>query len=346
MIKSHFTFAFLFLMAGAVLLTSCSSDSSSSSDNGTLDIPAYKSVSAIYQVTQTSSQYSSIEFTESGNYIITKKSSASAPARRSNAEINSIISAPWSTDITRSTSYGNIITGKYTTNGNKYTLEGFGTITVVTSGDTAVSLEIAENGGSSYTLTAAKKTQEAGSEKTTKLCRSWKIASLGLETSMKIQDPNGKQQSYSFNKTVNGGNLPELMYLFYADMMVWAANISSQNGEKITQEMIEEQLKSQKEKIQRQYKTVETCLFSQAGTYMVTYGDNSLAVATWAWKNSSQDVLQYSWNYANMNSSGVSGSCDISFKGSKCILVENASGSDGSIQDMNMIMTYTLEEIK
>ena len=343
MIKSHFTFAFLFLMAGAVSLTSCSSDSSS--ESRTLDIPAYKSVSAIYQITQASSQYSSIEFTESGNYIVTKKSSYNAPARRSVAEINSIFSNPWSMAETRSTSYGNIITGKYTVDGNKYTLEGFGTITVVTSGDTAVSLEIAETGSSSYTLTAAKNTQKAGSENTTKLCRSWRIASLGLKASMKIKDPNNNLQSYDFDKTVSGGNLAELMSAFYGNMIKWAAKISNQAGENVTQEMIDQQIKSQDEKIRSAYKTVETCLFSQAGTYMVTYGDKSLAIATWAWKNDKQDVLQYSWNYANMNSN-VSGSCDISFKGNKCIMTEETNLSDGSNQNMNITITYTLEEIK
>lgn len=344
MTRSHFIFAFLFLMAGAVSLTSCSSDSDGNSDNGTLEVPAYKGVSAIYQVIESSSQYSSVEFTESGNYIIVKNSS-NAPAMRSKAAINSIFSSPWSSSVTRSTSYGNIITGKYTVNGNVFNLEGFGTITVVTSGGTAVSLEITENGGSSYTLTAAKNTQEAGSEKTTKLCRSWKIASLGLKASMKVEDPTGKMQSYDYNKTINGGNMPELMFDFYSDMTKWAVKISNQLGENVSQEELDRALQKQKAQIQSQYKTVETCLFSQAGTYMVTYGDGSLAIATWAWKNSSQDVLQYSWNYANMNSN-VSGSCDISFKGSKCIMEETSSFSDGTIQGMNTLMTYTLEEIK
>lgn len=41
-------------------------------------------------------------------------------------------------------------------------------------------------------------------------------------------------------------------------------------------------------------------IFTNAGSYVVFYKDNSLAVATWTWENDSQTKLRYSWNYADM----------------------------------------------
>lgn len=63
-------------MGSAISFTSCSSSSDDDGDNGTLDPPAYKSVSALYEVTSSGSKYSTIEFTESGNYIISTVASS------------------------------------------------------------------------------------------------------------------------------------------------------------------------------------------------------------------------------------------------------------------------------
>lgn len=343
MIKKHFFFTFLLLMGSVISFTSCSS-SDDDGDNGTLDPPAYKSSSALYQVTSSNSKYSSIEFTESGSYIVVAKSAINHAMQNTEGKKFSFAMAPWVEASTRATTSGNIITGKYTVDGNKYILEGFGTITVNTSGDTTVSLEIAETGSEPYTLTAAKKNQMPGSEQTDKLCRSWKVASLGMKASFNVEGA----QSFNFDKTVEGGNIAELMATFYADMMNWAANLSRQYGEEIPQDMLNKQIEEQKKEIYKAYTTFESVIFSQAGTYMVTYGNGTLAVATWAWKDNSNSVLQYSWNYANMNASGASGECGIQFKGSKCIMTENQSANniDTVVKGADMTMTYTLEEIK
>lgn len=336
MIKKHLFFAFLLLMGSAISFTSCSSSSDDDGDNGTLDPPAYKSVSALYEVTSSGSKYSTIEFTESGNYIISTVASSRVMKDFEDEEF-SFTKAPWQDQLTRSTSYGNIITGKYTVDGNKYTLEGFGTITVNTSGSSTVSLEIGETGSQPYTLTAAKKNQKQDSEQTSKLCRSWKVQSIGLKASY-VYD---KSHTFNFDKTVNGGNLAELMTLFYTDMINWAADIYRQNGQSISQAEIDKAIESQKKRFYASIKGIDGLLFSQAGTYMVTYSDETLAIATWSWQDDTSNILQYSWNYQNMNSN-VSGVCAIDFKGSKCIVTE--ARNDGNTTDA--IVTYTLVEIK
>ena len=72
---------------------------------------------------------------------------------------------------------------------------------------------------------------------------------------------------------------------------------------------------------------------------MVTYGNGTLAIATWSWEASNSNILQYSWDYGNMNSAAFSGKCEIQFSGSQCILTE-----DKEINGIASKMTYTLSE--
>ena len=74
-------------------------------------------------------------------------------------------------------------------------------------------------------------------------------------------------------------------------------------------------------------------------SYMVTYGNGTLAIATWSWEASNSNILQYSWDYGNMNSAAFSGKCEIQFSGSQCILTE-----DKEINGIASKMTYTLSE--
>ena len=83
---------------------------------------------------------------------------------------------------------------------------------------------------------------------------------------------------------------------------------------------------------------IKQFLFSQSGTYMVTYGDESLAIATWSWEDKNSNVLNYSWDYGSMESE-LSGEAKISFKDNNCIITE-----EQEMDGVKMTMTYTLEE--
>ena len=134
-----------------------------------------------------------------------------------------------------------------------------------------------------------------------------------------------------------------LMYNLYAQVITWVVSVS---GESVPQSYIDEQLADFKKKAASNYPVVENMLFSQAGTYMVTYGDGRLAVSTWTWEGSAFDKIHYSWNYANMNSTGASGDCKVEFIGNRCIITEEKSGAADVISGANIKTIYTLVDAK
>lgn len=63
-------------------------------------------------------------------------------------------------------------------------------------------------------------------------------------------------------------------------------------------------------------------VFTKAGTYVVFYKDNSLAVSTWRWENETDGVARYSWDYNHLNDPNASGVVNISFKGNQMVITE------------------------
>ena len=109
----------IMLSVFSMTFTSCSSDDD---DAPVLTTPKYAD-DAVRYVISGRSEFSAIEFTEGGMYVITKVYDS-----------------------------GNIH-GKYTKNGDVYTLEGFGTVTVEKT-DGKISLKIQPTGKKAYTLSA------------------------------------------------------------------------------------------------------------------------------------------------------------------------------------------------
>lgn len=323
----------------SVGFVSCSKDDDDS--NGSLGIPAYKDVSALYKVTSGSSEFSSFEFTESGNYVIVKKNNNYKVNSKYSNRVTGLMVAPWCENTTRSTSYNNIIYGKYTDKGNNtFELEGFGTVTVKTDANGGYSLEIAPLNSTPYTLTAAKQEQYVGSERTNNLCRTWRIENIKMVLEGTIMRDN-KSYDFKFDENVNGGNCPELMYKIAASALRWAIDVT---GESVPQSVIEEKLAELKKEYES-FPVAETMLFAQTGTYLVTYANNTLAVSTWSWNGNSGNQLRYSWDYSNMNSES-SGDCSIDFNGNRCIITEERSTTISFLGNCSTSTIYTLVEVK
>ena len=66
----------------------------------------------------------------------------------------------------------------------------------------------------------------------------------------------------------------------------------------------------------------EEVVFTKAGTYMVSYDNQMLAVSTWAWENMSTGLLRYSWNYDDMYDEEMAGTAWVSFKNNDLYLNE------------------------
>ena len=140
--------------------TSCGDD-----DEPVITTPKYATDAVRYEI-KNASDISSIEFTESGMYIITKKGNAAAKGFFQKSKRSSF---------TRSgNDHYEYIHGTYTKDGDVYTLKGFGTITVVKKESVNVSLQIQPTGEKAYTLSAQPAEKFMNSDISTKLCRTWK----------------------------------------------------------------------------------------------------------------------------------------------------------------------------
>lgn len=158
----------LMLSVFCFTFTSCGDDDEE--EVSVLTAPKYAEDAVRYEINGTS-DISSIEFTESGMYIITKKGNSAAKGFFQKSKRSSF---------TRS---GNddykYIHGTYTKDGDVYTLKGFGTITVVKKESVNVTLQIQPTGEEAYTLSAQPAEKYEKSDISTKLCRTWKF---GKET--------------------------------------------------------------------------------------------------------------------------------------------------------------------
>lgn len=303
------TFRLIGLAVMAVLMstsfTACSDDDDDEGGSGTLVTPKYESVSAKYVATSDETEYESVELTASGNYIITLNNYYGGYSSNVKAQANgkqSRVTMLRNKLAATRASFNNIIYGEYTVvSEGVYKLEGFGTITVVKEGDEAASLTIQKNGQDAEVMTAAIQGQCANSNMTNNLCRTWDVETVGMKIVY-----NGKTV---FNKTVDAENIVDL-YKALAKL-----------------EGDEEDYEDEDYEDYEVY-TPEEVVFSKAGTYMVYYKNQTLAVSTWTWVNENKGTLRYSWNYDDMYDEDVAGEATVSFKGNWLYISETESESE------------------
>lgn len=322
-------FAFMCVAMCTLTLSSCSdSDDDGGSD---LDVPAYEAAAAKYVITDNNSPVESVEFTESGNYIITNNGYSAAYARtKSILTSKSMLVAKLGKNLVKarknaareSTPYSPILYGKYTKTGeNTYELEGWGTIIVKTDATgNAYSLEFKPKGGTSYTYTATKENRNLNSSNSNKLCRTW-----GFEKIRFYVKYNGKTMlDFSAKDFVTLAN----------DLRKWAEKNDEEYDPNEWDLLLEE------------YKEIEPrqVVFTKTGTYMVYYKNNQLAVSTWRWYNNAENVLQYSWSN-DFNDEDVCGLMDVKFNGSQLVMTEKEVYSDdGETEEEGM--EYYMKEVK
>jgi hypothetical protein len=236
----------LMLSVFSLTFTSCGDDD----DEPVLTTPKYAENSVLYKING-ASDISSVEFTEAGMYIITKKTSDSAAK-------GFFQKGKSRSSFTRSDNDDyKYIYGKYTKDGDVYTLEGFGTITVVKKESVNVSLQIQPTGEEAYTLSAQPAEKFEKSDISTKLCRTWKYERGNMVCT--------KGDSLILEKT------------------------STSNS------VLYETLDSLLGETPDKYTNPEEVIFTLSGSYIVKYDDGTLAVAQWKWKNEKEGVSYFTW---------------------------------------------------
>lgn len=283
----------------AFFVASCGGDSSDDNGNsggsGNLTPPKYESSSALYNITDTKSDYKSIEFTASGNYVVTMKNALKAPRRVAALKKLQFGFIPQHAGVTRNVVDDNIIYGTYTKNGDTYVLEGFGTIVVNGGGSSAISLDITTNNGTKVTVGAQQQQQYSSSTKTNMLCRTWKMGKIGLHVAIPGY-PTFDQTYNSWADFVRG----------YLKMEGYEEG--STYYDMLYKEMMED--------------SPEQVIFTKSGTYIVFYSNQTLGVSTWKWTDENTGKARYSWDYESINDPYESGVINIDFEGSQLVITE------------------------
>ena len=331
--KIYSTLTMLALMVAALSFTACGGDDDEI-DNGGLSTPKYEAESALYTITDSQSDYKSIEFTASGNYLITMNYYVFGMTRM--AEETNCFHGLFAHPIVKTRSYGfddNIIYGTYTVEGDTYKLDGFGTIVVNGGGSNAVSLDITTKDGEKISLGAQKENQYSSSSMTNSLCRTWKLNKYGIRS------------------TAGGQTVLDETYNSYRDFLRAFYGMEYNVGDNGVIEIGNNASVNLWEGIEKEVKRAPLqAIFTKSGTYVVFYADGTLAVSTWKWLDESAGKARYSWDYDNMYNSYSSGAFSVNFKDDQMVMKEKTPdgfyGSGGIGSDASITLIYYLNEVR
>ena len=258
-------------------LTFSTTACSSNDDNTiTLEEQPFESVSGKYTVHNTTSGYEAIELTSSGSYIITTNVSRPYSAytrqngrhRKSPRWVKHPIQTRYSVD-------GKFVYGTFTkVSENTYNLEGFGLLTIEWDNGVAKSFDLVTESGKELSLSVTKEEGYEGSEATNHLCRTWKTIAVEQKTYV-----NGELVIH-IKYTVGRDHFDKFYYRYYEDDGYTDIEMEDVK-EAAIQEYIEE--------------GPATVTFSKAGTYIVTYNDNTMACSSWKWKDEERLQAYYDW---------------------------------------------------
>lgn len=173
----------LLMAACAFTFTACSDDDDDNNGDGPLDKPTYADDAVKFEITDASSQYSSIELTASGDYIVEKALAGTYSAVKG---FKALAPSTRATAKPESNSY--IICGTYEKNADgSYTLKGFGKIEI---GEQSIIITINNETKTTHAVKKSPKIDNMSSD----LFRTWKAAKFRVIA---------KGDGYSEDKTFN-----------------------------------------------------------------------------------------------------------------------------------------------
>ena len=158
-------------------------------------------------------------------------------------------------------------------------LEDFGILELIYSNTTITGFKLTPTGKSPVTLTVDKEDEYKSDDLTNKLCRTWNIVSVH-----EIEYLDGKK--------------------VYDDVYT-KDNLGGKNGNS-EEAYDEDDFPAQ-------------VLFSKAGTYLISYLDNSVECANWKWKKQSDMTIYYAWENEWYDDEW----CTLKFSGNKLTVIED-----------------------
>lgn len=254
-----------------------------------LETPEYAEEAVKYTITDEDSIYESVELTESGDYIIIKRTDDDDYYDYENASLNTTTVTTLSKvtalsnkslfknrnmPLTRG-SYSGILYGTYTKTGtNEYYLNDIGTLKITSAESSLYQLVITYTDGSTETIPGKMESKIDDSTLVNKLCRTW-----GMDKYELFEAENGVDLT-----SISGSTLYEL----YSNLKKWA----EQNDDEYDADEYDDILDSV------DGYDVTDVIFTKSGTYVVYYDDGTLTVAQWKLLSGSETEgkLQYYWN--------------------------------------------------
>lgn len=319
------------LMAMAVMalpfaFTSCSSDDDDNG-GGTLETPKYESEAAKYEITSSDAEYSSIELTASGNYIIVKNPSTGGAraltgrsAKTSASQHVSLFRSVKKSVASRAGEWGSgILYGTYTkTADNEYKLSNLGTLKVTVKDGVACSLNLVYSDGTTKTYDGNKGVAKNNtSDFTNFICRTWNIAQIRV-----------------YYKE-NGQTLFDI-----------TANSWTELGQKIKEIAKNNPDEDFDESDFYETNPPKQIVITKNNTYMVLYEDNELAIANWKWLDESKGLFRYSWDEEGSYDEDT-GVVTVTRKGNNLVVFEEQTETDPEDGETETFgMEYTLTEAK
>lgn len=194
-----------------------------------------------------------------------------------------------------------------TLNGNTYQLGSYGTLTVIREGkEYTLTLNLF---GYVFTFKVTPKEKMPASDRTTSLCRDWKVKSCQVQTEV-----GGATVARNFT----GCNLNEI------------------------EEWIIKQGVDIKDKDRLPAKSnIVLFSFTRSGSYMIKYENEKVDAAQWRWANESQGSLKYTWRGEGMGNAYEAGACTAKFYDGNCQLSIEATihGSDNKDYPSKVVAT-------
>lgn len=313
----------MFILLMAVVcpaLVSCSDDDD---DNDTSTPAAFESYAAKYEVMGVeSAEWASVEFTESGNYILTRSPYVNAVPKRAaseKAEGKAFAGKLLSAKAARvGEAWSPILYGKYTVDADgTYNLAGYGKVKVTQdAGGSNFSLEFIPDMGTSHTYKATKQNRNLNSANSSRLCRTWNIDKFQV-----IFKLNGKTML-----DLSASSVLELAKKYENWVKQHDDEYDPDDSEWDYSDLVEP----------------KQVIFTKTGTYMVKYEGDQLAVSTWRWTNGAETELQYAWDN-DFDDDFLSGVAGVDYKKGQLVITEKDSErEDGDLYE-TINVTYLNE---
>lgn len=294
------------IISALTFLPSCSDDDNDTPDLGKNDFtelekPKFADDAVKYDITTPGCDISSLELTETGQFIITRSGAYYYSTESSKSGLASKVRRALGRSRAGDSNY---ICGTYIKVGeNEYILEGYGSVVITGSSTGAIEIIISPEDGDSFTVGAQQNTALVDtSDETVALCRSWTPSQIRMRISLNgkvMADESGTYKDY--NKVL------ERLY----------RKIASYDPDGYDEDDFdyEDDLANE-------------VIFTRSGSYIVLSEKGTLSPRIWKWTNREKLEFKYSFYLDGFDYEEYTGDVAANISGHTATFYEKHTESD------------------